>query len=410
MAAYFIDAHCHLFNFEDVPFYATLRRKVKPIDTLGMLAASLGIVNVDRYKTFIMFFEQPVHANLHEFLAEAREAVPFRSMLLTPLVMDFFDINPETKPVSLQVSHLCDGIAKCAALHKEDRVLPFIGYDPRHLKQETLAGFIRYWEQSGGVTSPARRAGPGVLQNGQVIGIKLYPPIGFNPDPSKERNPEVRARFVAFYRWCIENQIPLTVHCQYSSYSMHNGERIRYYTHPVNWQRLLARSGFETLRLNLAHAGGWEDLVAWQGTGKRLHKDSGTGPSSREPGTWSQVVVSLLKRYPNTYADLSAFNFASRAACSALKKLLERDEKGMYGDGFAVRKKLLCGSDVPMVIASASYKQKRKPAYRNMYERFVRTVLGSLIVNPAEALLDMTESNPAAFLFPGEEVSATLTR
>ncbi|MBM3162973.1 MAG: hypothetical protein FJZ79_06600 [Chlorobi bacterium] len=409
MAACFIDAHCHLFNFEDVPFYATLRRKVKPIDTLGMLAASLGIVNVDRFKTFIMFFEQPVQANLGELLVDIRKAVPERELLLTPLVMDFFTVNPQTKPVDLQVSHLREGITRCRDLCSGDRVLPFLGYDLRRLKDGTVADFIRYWENSGGVTSAERRRGPEMLQNGDAIGIKLYPPIGFNPDPSKERDPEVRMRYLEFYRWCIAHQVPLTVHCQYSSYSMHNGDRIRYYTHPVNWQKLLRRPGFGSLRLNLAHAGGWEDLVAWQGTGKNLAAENATGRPGYASGTWVPVVISLLKTYPNAYADLSAFNFASRSACSALRKLLEYDERGRYGNGFPLRKKLLWGSDVPMVIAAGSYKERGKPSYRNLYERFAGTVLGSPIENPEEALADMTENNPLKFLFPPEEEPGSLS-
>lgn len=400
MAACFTDAHCHLFNFEDVPFYATLRRKIKPIDTLGMLAASLGIVNVDRFKKFIMFFEQPVQANLAEFLDDLRRAVPEKQLLLTPLVMDFFDINPETKPVGLQVSHLREGISRCNALFPGDRVLPFLGYDLRRLKEGTIADFIRYWETSGGVTSTERRRCPETLQNGDTIGIKLYPPIGFNPDPSRERNPDARKHYLEFYHWCIDHQIPLTVHCQYSSYSMHNGNRIRYYTHPLNWRKLLDRPGFNSLRLNLAHAGGWEDLVAWLHTGKRTVSDGENEKPGYEPGTWSPVVVSVLKTYPNTYADLSAFNFASRSACNALKKLLERDEQGIYGKGCLLRKKLLWGSDMPMVISASSYKEKGKPAYRNLYERFVMTILGCAIANPAEAVSDITENNPAAFLFP----------
>jgi len=80
MAAYFTDLHGHLFNFEDLPFCATLRCKVKPVDKPGMLAASPGIVNVDRFRQFIMFFELPVQANLTELLAGLREAAPGKNI------------------------------------------------------------------------------------------------------------------------------------------------------------------------------------------------------------------------------------------------------------------------------------------------------------------------------------------
>lgn len=399
MAAYFTDVHCHLFNFEDVPFYATLRRKVKPIDTLGMLAASLGIVNVDRFRKFIMFFELPVQANLTEFLAELRDAAPGENMLLTPLVIDFFDINPETKPVHLQVEHLREGIAKCTALLPGDRVLPFIGYDLRRLRNGSLDDFIRYWESSGGVSAAEKRRSPEALANGDVIGIKLYPPIGFNPDPARERNAEIRKRYYGFYRWCIDCRIPLTVHCQHSSYSMHNGSRIRSCTHPVNWQKLLRRPGFESLAINFAHAGGWEDMAAWQGTMKSGTAGGETEKPESVPGSWSKVVVSLLKKYPNTYADLSAFNFASRSACNALKKLLEVDERDQSG-GYRLRKKLLWGSDIPMVIPAKSFKKKGVSAYGHLYDRFAETIRSCSIERPGEALLDMTANNPATFLFP----------
>jgi hypothetical protein len=402
MAGYFNDVHCHLFNFEDVPFYATLRRKVKPIDTLGMLAASLGIVNVDRFRKFIMFFELPVQANLTEFLAELREAAPGKNLLLTPLVMDFFDINPEAKPVHLQVEHLREGIAKCTTLSPGDRVLPFLGYDLRRLRSGSLDDFLRYWESSGGVSSVEKRSSPEALANGDVIGIKLYPPIGFNPDPSRERHAEIRKRYCDFYLWCIERRIPLTVHCQHSSYSMHSANRIRYYTHPLNWQKLLGRPGFGSLSINFAHAGGWEDMAEWQGTLKPGVSGGEAAKPESMPGSWSKVVVSLLKKYPNTYADLSAFNFASRSARNALKKLLERDERDQSG-GYRLRKKLLWGSDIPMAIPAKACKQKGVSAYRHLYGRFAETILGCSIERPEEALLDMTATNPETFLFPSAQ-------
>ncbi|MCF8384088.1 MAG: hypothetical protein K9G39_10960 [Chlorobium sp.] len=44
-----------------------------------MLAASPGIVNADRFRKFIMFFELlPVQANLIAFLVELRKAAPVK--------------------------------------------------------------------------------------------------------------------------------------------------------------------------------------------------------------------------------------------------------------------------------------------------------------------------------------------
>jgi predicted TIM-barrel fold metal-dependent hydrolase len=400
MAAYFTDIHCHLFNIEDIPFHATLRRKVRPSDTLKLFVASLGLGNVDKYRNFILFFEQPVQANLSAFLDDLRNTLPGQKLLLIPLVMDFFDLNPATKPVAVQMSHLREGIAKCNSLLGNDRVLPFLGYDLRHFRTGSFEDFKRLWEEVGGITAIERRKSPESLKNGDVIGIKFYPPIGFNPDPSKERNAEARKRYQEFYRWCTDFQIPITVHCQYPSYSMHSSERVRYHTHPLNWEKVLKRQGLEKLRINFAHAGGWHDLAAWQHTGKKLSADIESRKPEYATGTWAPIIVSLLKTYPNTYADLSAFNFASTGACKALKKLLERDEQGKFGSGHFLRKKLLWGSDVPMIISEKVYNQNGKASYRYLYERFIRTISACAIDKPEEAIRDMTENNPAAFIFP----------
>jgi len=125
------------------------------------------------------------------------------------------------------------------------------------------------------------------------------------------------------------------------------------------------------LNINFAHFGGedgLEDMID-----KNIDETS-----------WTYYLVKLLKRYPNTYADISAFDFADKDACKNLKKTLGLDKKGKFdkeGD-YKLKEKLLWGSDVPMVISGASFfdkakqrnKNKGNAEYRHLYDRFTNLV------------------------------------
>lgn len=397
----FVDAHCHLFTIEDIPLYATADRKItaKSMLALGAALASAGR-QLKRFEPFIKFFERSIDTNLRSLVAQVQKVADGRDVVLTPLIMDFDLIPGSEESVARQTERLRSAIERCYAGDSSVAVHPFVGYDLRKLEGDPeLVAFKQFWEQCHPEDSPPG-AIPG-LACGEVIGIKLYPPIGFSPYPNSLQKREC---YLKFYKWCAGNGVPITVHCQMGSYSANKTtqKQIEGWTSPRHWEKVLGEPGLSDLRINFAHFGG-EDAVAdtvYNFLSSKLEK-----------GTWPYTIMRLLMdpKYPNTYADISAFDFTNQKARKALAKLIKMDqdgtlahELGLEDEPLPLTSKLIWGSDVPMVIWHKAYRSGAKslgsPHYRNLYDLFRQTLKAT---GPNSAALEeaFTETNPKRFLF-----------
>jgi hypothetical protein len=183
-------------------------------------------------------------------------------------------------------------------------------------------------------------------------GLKLYPALGYDPWPCGDLSVEnpgpgqiLEQKKVEFiYNFCEAKQIPITVHCQNSSFSTIDKKTERKNTHPVKWKPILKK--YPGLKLNFAHMG----LV-----------DEGPPPPSHQ---WTETIISFMKeknssgksKYPNIYADF---------ACKGRRKgnydfyaffslLLEKYKKAGL---FDIKKRILFGTDFPMQLyEDQSYK------------------------------------------------------
>ena len=268
------------------------------------------------------------------------------------------------------------------------KVCPFVGFDLRKLlktDKDRLAGFKAFWSANNTIG----KSGMSELKSGSLLGIKLYPPIGFNPCPKK-----LPDQYKEFFTWCCEQDIPLTAHCQKGSYSAgKEKENLDKNTTPENWKRLLKHPGFENLRINFAHFGG------------ETGTDDMFEPFRTDKDSWTYILIKLLKAYPNTYADISAYDYAKKEHRNNLVKIFEKDEKGDFGNGHKLIDKLLWGSDVPMVISGRSYREghtdKGASKYKYYFNGFLKTVNSSKKLTDdqkANIITNMTETNPKRFL------------
>jgi predicted TIM-barrel fold metal-dependent hydrolase len=227
------------------------------------------------------------------------------------------------------------------------------------------------------------------LVSGRLLGIKIYPPIGFNPCPAT-----LPQTYSDFYTWCCANDIPLTVHCQTGSYSAgKEGSKVAENTNPINWRNLLQQPQFNTLRINFAHFGGET------GTEEMFQR------RDYNTNSWTYTIIELLKNYPNTYADLSAYDYSSGKHRKNLRTIFELDVAGAFGPGHALADKLLWGSDVPMVISDKSYRRNHKSdgisEYTAYLKGFTDTINSSTVlseIDKSTIINKLTEVNPKRFL------------
>ncbi len=130
--------------------------------------------------------------------------------------------------------------------------------------------------------------------------------------------------------------------------------------------------------------------------------------NSIDENSWTYRIIKLLKKYPNTYADISAYDYSKKKHQKTLVKIFEMDDKGNFDSegSYPLVDKLLWGSDVPMVISDESYCQKeeekqRESHYKFYIESFIKTIYSSdtLSSQQKEFIIgNLTERNPKRFL------------
>ena len=405
----FIDCHCHAFNVVDVPMYLTLTDKIK-MGTLSRLKIAMGALlniadedlasnKIAEHMDFIQFFERSIERNIEGLLKDIRTYLKASSImtddseiLITPLVMDFDELLIKEAPdqagkepsVKEQYRRLKNAIDSSVIQGIPNaRVCPFIGFDLRKLLREddTLNNFKTFWGNNNTLGGNGIRN----LESGKLLGIKLYPPIGFNPGPAP-----LPTGYEDFYSWCCDNDIPLTVHCQTGSYSVGLDEdEVDGFTTPENWKRLLEISDYNSLRINFAHFGG----------------ETGTNEMFKlyplDEDSWTYILIKLLKKYPNTYADISAYDYSKEIHRNNLVKIFELDDKNEFEGEFKLADKLLWGSDVPMVVSGKSFKNNGMSSYKNYFQSFVDTIRLSESLSGAKQdviIKKLTKENPIKFL------------
>ena len=157
-------------------------------------------------------------------------------------------------------------------------------------------------------------------------GIKLYPPLGFDPwpDPDKvasDKRERAGAEFDKvnyLYQFCQEKGIPITVHCLNGGFVVDDNYLKN--TNPDKWEEVLSR--YKDLKINFAHCGIDDTL------------------SIGKLSQWTETVFALIKNHKNVYGD-----FAIVAKNKEFyKPFLEWVGKSMIGD------RILFGSDFPMLL------------------------------------------------------------
>jgi predicted TIM-barrel fold metal-dependent hydrolase len=182
-------------------------------------------------------------------------------------------------------------------------------------------------------------------------GIKLYPPMGFDPWPEEDKSELEKVRFL--YSECIRRKLPLTVHCSDGGFI--TSPDARRFTDPSQlWQKVLARPEFKDLKINFAHLGTQLD----------------------GNDNWRKTIIADIVRNRNLYTDCSCQ--------TPLEKDYEKVKAMMNGE---TERNILFGSDfVINLIWSRSYNE--------YLSNFIQTP--HLTARQKEL---MCEENPARFLF-----------
>jgi hypothetical protein len=111
-------------------------------------------------------------------------------------------------------------------------------------------------------------------------GIKLYPPLGFDPWPSDNQSELDKVKFL--YSECIRRKLPVTVHCSDGGYKT-APDAVSITDPSGKWQEVLSRSEYKNLKINFAHMGSQKD----------------------EKTDWQKTILTNIGKNSNVYTDCS---------------------------------------------------------------------------------------------------------
>lgn len=252
----------------------------------------------------------------------------FDGLVITPLLMDFgyksmlpdsfYNILPR-KPIVEQVVDVFNGIARYCANELVEvanpdgtkayevipraskaifEIYPFLGINTRNYDLPRIEKmFDKYFADYRGQYSDFRgnmgKFTGDIEEMGSnfFAGVKLYPPIGFDPWPAGDA--AEMAKVDHLYRVCCDRQIPLTVHCSDGGFVLDG--RAGEFTSPGRWEGVLSQERFQTLKLNFAHFG------------KQNRKKYGLFRRN----DWRDTLLRLTRDYPNVYTDFSHLTLES---------------------------------------------------------------------------------------------------
>jgi len=240
----------------------------------------------------------------------------FNKIVLCPLVMDFGynNINnphifyniPPKKPVTQQTSDLFRAIQtyythtltikritdreeipdgppmkfSVGPLKEDDEKIfefyPFMGLNTKNYSlEETESMLNKYFGDFSKKDTPEERQGKLFEKMGAFdgnldadeqacqnifAGIKLYPPLGFEPWPENDKEQE---KVKVLYQTCVNRNIPVITHCSTGGFLVNN--TYREYSDPSGqWAEVLEH--YPQLKINFAHFGAgsnkWQDAIA----------------------------------------------------------------------------------------------------------------------------------------------------
>ena len=321
-----INVHCHLLNFKCLPdkmvkLLSHIPEKLADDEwfavAAGILFAMVPGQDYDRMKQFLRLFRKDLPDLAKAYNSELDN---IGIQIFTPLMMDLEQATPNPGDVNLPYESQVDVISGIASDFPW-QMFPFVMFDPRRENADTIC--IQ------------------ALQSKGFLGIKMYPALGYSPDPAQlaQNNPAAAERLTRVYEFCGDNQIPITTHASVGgAYSTKKGINVEKnvwpFTEISNWLQPLSKY---CLKLNFAHLGG-----------NYLHRKSAKRLQS---ATWRREIINLIRwtraddNSGLVFGDLSYHDMALK---SATQEIYFNDLRETLNDG-VLSQGILFGTDFSMI-------------------------------------------------------------
>ena len=219
----------------------------------------------------------------------------YDKFVICPMVMDFTSPTPlediyyksrSPKDAFWYADNMLESIHRFYRDNKDANfeILPFAGINPPSYTMDEIELWLDTYFQRFSIKEHYQNR-----NEPHFFGIKLYPPLGFNPNPEDAKEKE---KVELIYAYAQKHKIPITTHCDDGGYRTTDVETSHHNTSPETWIPVLQK--YPQLKLNFAHFGRQY---------QRTH-------FLRKQDRWRDVIIDLALEYDHVYADLS-FNGVS---------------------------------------------------------------------------------------------------
>jgi len=407
---YFFDAHCHVLELSHpnfVDFVEGLRHRGLEAIYQGLSAPNFILTSFfskggEKLRNLLAVMERQageifelmeddllgLYSGKEEIAPLLRDGklrvgdLEFDRALVVPLVMDFaaeskqdpgvwYDRQPP-KDVTRQVRDLLEGIA----YYRRKRpygfldIRPFIGINTARHDRSTLTSLLETAFEDYEPGMEAARSAfeamadwDGSWKHNAFAGVKLYPPLGFDPFPEDGAE---REKSDYLFSFCEERGIPIVTHCDDMGFRDLPLEEAWRFTSPERWKPRLEANPH--IRIDFAHFGMQYSFRFGQGT---RHD-------------WTDAIIELMREHEGVYADI-AFNGCDPVYYDHLFSIIAREA---HRSGTLLADRLLFGSDFAINLLKI-----------RSWSEYIGVFSKSCL--PDELKERMCSSNPARFLFGG---------
>ena len=323
----------------------------------------------------------------------------YTRIVLTPLMMDFgwkgktppkeggkarrfhYDI-PAGKPIVEQVTDVLNAIKKYVSTESSDglsekypalgpstrrliEIYPFLGLNTRNYPKDKLRKMLeKYFHDYTGTrrdlfNNLGRFDGDiEHLGSNFFAGIKVYPPLGFDPWPDGAHEIEELEKVKHLYAYCSEKGIPITTHGGRGGFVTVNSRELWAYTAVEKWKKVLQHA--PELKLNLAHF-----------------------PVTLRERKRRKDTLRLVLDHENVYVDISC-----RAVNDKYYNRLKQFADSLSAeDRLKLRSRILFGTDFTVNLM-----------WIESYNKYVDLFVKAGALSP-EARIAFCSTNPERFLF-----------
>lgn len=366
----FVDGHCHVMNLNHPSFMAFLDnlqhaatdRFFTDLSSLPEILQGGSIMSGSKRMMNLLCLMEHSIGNQFQLLEDDLKgkfrqdgAPPFldsrgmrlgnrryKRIILAPMLMDFGDKHLDSElyynaPPKRSIERYLDDVLRGIHEYHKARpdgileIYPFLGINTTNY---TLGGLEKKLKSLFSMRFGSRQIyskmfnmlnrldvwAPGVGEE-LVVGVKLYPPLGFDPWPVDNHEEFEKVNFL--YSYCQELNIPLTTHCNDQGYNTISVAEAWKWSAPKSWIPVLEK--YPKLKLNFAHFG------------KQYFRKLGMMPVTE----WQDDIIKLILKYPQVYTDLSF----SGAKSDFYKKLRKTLDSQTSEDKEKLCKRIIFGSD-----------------------------------------------------------------